>query len=323
MSISQYLKIIGRGARGARPLTRAQATDLFGDVLDGLVTDLEIGAFCLAMRIKGETSEEMAGFNDAARLRLSIIPRSPSGQATVILPSYNGARKLPSLTALLALLLAEKGIRVIVHGLDHDPGRTTTAETLSALGHSPRGHADDVRDGVNFLPICSFAPKIAKLLEVRRTVGLRNSAHSLVKVVNPVAERALVIGCYTHAAYSETMAETYSLIGSDALLLRGIEGEPVADARKIQQIDAFVAGAQKLVQQGEKSRLATEPDWPRDVTATSTAEYINQVMERRKPVPEPIRMQIQHIENTLLAMKENVQHVATSVGYSADKVGWS
>ena len=62
VGIAQYIKEIGRGPRGAKPLTRAQATDLFGQVLDGTVTDLEIGAFCLAMRIKGETSEEMAGF---------------------------------------------------------------------------------------------------------------------------------------------------------------------------------------------------------------------------------------------------------------------
>jgi len=61
MSISQYIKEIGRGARGAKALTRAQAADLFGQVLDGQVTDLEIGAFCLAMRIKGETADEMCG----------------------------------------------------------------------------------------------------------------------------------------------------------------------------------------------------------------------------------------------------------------------
>lgn len=53
MGISQYIKEIGRGKQGARPISREQAADLFGQVLDGTVTDLEIGAFCLAMRIKG------------------------------------------------------------------------------------------------------------------------------------------------------------------------------------------------------------------------------------------------------------------------------
>ncbi|MDZ4129494.1 MAG: DNA-binding protein YbiB, partial [Hydrogenophaga sp.] len=70
MGISQYIKEIGRGKDGARALTRAQATDLLGQVLDGTVTDLEVGGFCLAMRIKGETPDEMAGFLDAAHARL-------------------------------------------------------------------------------------------------------------------------------------------------------------------------------------------------------------------------------------------------------------
>ncbi len=62
MSISHYIKDIGRGRDGARALDRAQAADLMGQILDGHVTDLELGAFCIAMRIKGETDQEMAAF---------------------------------------------------------------------------------------------------------------------------------------------------------------------------------------------------------------------------------------------------------------------
>ena len=76
MGISQYIKEIGRGPRGSKPLTREQAADLFGQLLDGNVTDLEIGAFCLAMRIKGETPEEMCGFLDAAHSRMALFPAS-------------------------------------------------------------------------------------------------------------------------------------------------------------------------------------------------------------------------------------------------------
>ncbi|HEY0201294.1 MAG TPA: DNA-binding protein YbiB, partial [Burkholderiaceae bacterium] len=104
MAISQYIKEIGRGARGAKPLARAQAEDLFSQVLDGAVTDLEVGAFCLAMRIKGETADEMAGFLDATHARLARFPATD--RPLIVLPSYNGARRLPVLTPLLALLLA-------------------------------------------------------------------------------------------------------------------------------------------------------------------------------------------------------------------------
>ncbi|MDP3138451.1 MAG: DNA-binding protein YbiB, partial [Burkholderiaceae bacterium] len=73
MGISQYIKEIGRGKDGARALTRAQAADLMGQLLDGGLSDLEVGAFCLAMRIKGETVDEMAGFLDATQARLNRL----------------------------------------------------------------------------------------------------------------------------------------------------------------------------------------------------------------------------------------------------------
>jgi hypothetical protein len=70
-------------AAGAQPLSREQAADLMGQVLDGSCTDLEIGAFCVAMRIKGETPEEMAGFLDAVHARMNRLPASdpPGGGA--------------------------------------------------------------------------------------------------------------------------------------------------------------------------------------------------------------------------------------------------
>ena len=107
MGISHYIKEIGRGVRGARPLAREQACDLFGQVLDGTVTDLEIGAFCLAMRIKGETPEEMAGFLDATHARLARFPATD--RPLVVLPSYNGALKLPVLVHGAAIDCAYSG----------------------------------------------------------------------------------------------------------------------------------------------------------------------------------------------------------------------
>src|SRR5512146_2568505 len=128
MGISQYIKEIGRGKQGARSLGREQAADLFGQVLDGAVTDLEVGAFCLAMRVKGETAEERAGFLDATYARLNRIPAGET--PLVVLPSYNGARKLPVLTPLLALLIARKGLPVLIHGTATESSRVFVPHVL-------------------------------------------------------------------------------------------------------------------------------------------------------------------------------------------------
>lgn len=294
MGISQYIKEIGRGKDGARALKREQAADLFGQVLDGSVTDLEIGAFCLAMRIKGETPEEMAGFLDAAHARLNKLPASDT--PLVVLPSYNGARKLPVLTPLLALLLAREGLPVLVHGTATESSRVFASEVLLALGIPDGTATEKIANGtVRFVPTERLCAGLKRLLDVRRVVGLRNPAHSLVKLMNPSAGNNLVVGSYTHPEYALSMAATFALTQTHAMLLRGTEGEPVADPRRMPAMVGFIAGERRVLQEAQTGTLATLPDLPTTTDAASTAAYISAVMCGKLPVPVPIARQVEHI----------------------------
>jgi anthranilate phosphoribosyltransferase len=294
MSISHYIKDIGRGKDGARSLQREPASDLLGQVLDGSVTDLEIGGFCLAMRIKGETPQEMAGFLDATHARLQRMP--DNGLTTVVLPSYNGARKLPVLTPLLALLLARRGVPVLVHGTATEDRRVTSEAVFAALGVAAARGVPALGAGeLAYVPTEVLLPGLKRLLDVRRAVGLRNPAHSLVKLMNPCEGRALIVGSYTHPEYAVSMAQTFALTGAHALLLRGTEGEPVADARRTPQMEAFRDGQRHLLQAAQDGPLASLPDLPREVDAASTAAYIRSVLDGERPVPAPIALQVEHI----------------------------
>ena len=294
MGISQYIKEIGRGKDGARSLTREQAADLLGQVLDGTVTDLEIGGFCLAMRIKGETPEEMAGFLDATHARLHKLP--DNGATTVVLPSYNGARKLPVLTPLLALLLAQRGAAVLVHGTATEDKRVFASSVFAELRvQAARDVPASLRTGeVSFVPTDVLSPGLKRLLDVRRAVGLRNPAHSLVKLMNPCAGSAFVVGSYTHPEYASSMAATWALTGAHALLLRGTEGEPVADARRTPRMEVFRDGERTEVQAQQEGPLAKLPSLPA-VDAASTAAYIRAVLDGAQPIPTPIALQVEHI----------------------------
>ncbi|MDP1739864.1 MAG: DNA-binding protein YbiB [Polaromonas sp.] len=294
MSIAQYIKVIGRGKDGARPLTREQAADLFGQVLDGSVTDLEIGGFCLAMRIKGETPEEMAGFLDATYQRMQRFPASD--RPTVVLPSYNGARKLPVLTPLLALLLAREGLPVLVHGTATESSRIFTSNVLAALDIHAQTAIKSIANGeVVFAPTELLCPGLKRLLDVRRAVGLRNPAHSLVKIMNPCLGQALVVSSYTHPEYAISMGQTFELIAANALLLRGTEGEVVADARRTPQMEAFIGGQRTLLQEFQPGTLASVPDLPTAIDSDSTAAYIRAVMSGSHAVPASIARQVEHI----------------------------
>ncbi len=298
MSISHYIKDIGRGRDGARALDRAQAADLMGQVLDGQVTDLELGAFCIAMRIKGETDQEMAGFLDATHARLQLVHAS---SPVVVLPSYNGARKLPVLTPLLAHLLAREGLAVVMHGTPTESTRVTSQEVLAAMGGEPLKQATAVTTGEGvFVPTEVLCPGLKRLLDVRRVVGLRNPAHSLVKLMNPTtAHDALLVSSYTHPEYAISMAATFELTGARTLLLRGTEGEVVADARRTPWVDAFVRGTRTPLVEAQTGSLGQLPELPTHIDATTTARYTHAVLHGELPMPAPLAAQVHAVLKAL------------------------
>ena len=273
---------------------------MLGQILDGQCTDLEVGAFCIAMRIKGETAEEMAGFLDAVDARINKIPESQS--PVVVLPSYNGARKLPVLTPLLGLLLARQGLPVLLHGTATENGRVPAWDVLLAMGIPANAPTDPIANGsLHWVTTESLLPGLKRLLDTRRTIGLRNPAHSLVKLMNPCAEPSLVVGSYTHPEYAISMAATFRLTNTPALLLRGTEGEPVADARRMPRMELIMDGQAQTVQEAQAGSLANLPDLPA-MDAMSTARYVQSVLDGQAPIPEPIARQVEHIARACHAL---------------------
>ena len=201
MGIGAYIREIGRGKDGARPLDRAQTADLFGQVLDGGLTDLEVGAFCLAMRIKGETAQEMSGFLDATHARMHAIPAgSDDAPPTIVIPSYNGARKLPVLTPLLALLLARAGLPVLVHGAAPEDKRVFSGAVFAALGVPPMAQITPI--AVTFTVPQADLDRTKALLEAEReAIGYQK-----LTTDPKVAKVSVVgVGMRSHAGVAATM----------------------------------------------------------------------------------------------------------------------
>lgn len=193
---TRLLHEIGRGQKGSRGLDRATTAELFGAMLDGRVRDLELGAILVAWRVKGETLDELAGGLQAVQSRLEPIRVDP-GRPLVSIPSYNGARKAPNMTPLLACLLARRGLQVIVHGVRTEPGRLSTCEILEAMrpesGPVVVGSGEEAagvlaRGSPAFVPIDVLAPSFAALLALRHRLGVRHMGHTLVKMIDPLGE---------------------------------------------------------------------------------------------------------------------------------------
>ncbi|MEJ7807853.1 MAG: DNA-binding protein YbiB [Telluria sp.] len=310
---ANIIKNIGRGKKGAGDLSRQDARDLYTAMLNGNVADLELGAILMAMRIKGESVDEIGGFMDAAEASFTRIPVLDSGYAPISIPSYNGSRKMANLTPLLALLLAREGVPVLVHGVSTDPGRVTTAEIFAAIGLAPAQsvadvHASFARHLPSFMPIERLAPKMAHLLSLRRILGVRSSTHTLVKILQPFEGPALRLVSYTHPEYLE-MLGAYFLTAApqergEAFLMRGTEGETVANANRAQQIDWFHQGQRTLLVQRDAPTDDRAPV-PEGRDAATTGAWIARALRGEVPVPPSIASQV---AQCLLVSKELNAH---------------
>jgi anthranilate phosphoribosyltransferase len=302
LAAARFIKEIGRGKGGARSLSRADAKLLYAAMLEGRVSDLELGAILLAMRFKGESVEEIAGFLDAAEASFELLTAPDTQYAPIVIPSYNGSRKLPNLTPLLALLLAKAGAPVLVHGVLYDPGRVTTAEIFHAMGLPFAGSAQVVQAEMTrglpvFMDIETLAPRMAHLLSLRRILGVRSSTHTLVKILQPFTQPALRLVSYTHAEYLEMLTSYFTMAApperGDAFLMRGTEGETVANAKRAQQIEWF-HGGQRTILVEKQEPVDVLPTLPEDSDAQTTATWIKEALDGKQPVPASIQEQVDY-----------------------------
>jgi anthranilate phosphoribosyltransferase len=150
---------------------------------------------------------------------------------------------------------------------------------------------------------------LAKLLAVRWTIGLRNPGHTVAKLLDPFAAsqaglpktRSIRVVNHTHPEYAHSLTGYLQHSGANALLMRGTEGEPVADARRQPKFDMFIAGQKDaaLSKAPEEGVLTALPDLPASHAADVTADYIKAVANNAQPLPPSIAAQAECLAQAL------------------------
>jgi anthranilate phosphoribosyltransferase len=306
-SCASFIREIGRGARGSRGLSRQDTAALYSAILNGQVMDLELGAVLLSYRMKGEEAEELAGMLDAVHANLLALDNP--AVTPVSIPSYNGARKKPNLVPLLALLLAREGVPVLIHGVIHDPGRVTTAEILTELQIPASSSVVEAQkklsaENIAFTPIEVLSPALAHQLSLRARLGVRNSAHTLVKMLQPFKRPALRLVNYTHPAYRDTLAQYFEQSDTagpvGVLLGRGTEGEAVADAALAREVEWFRDGARDVLITATDKTERAEPSLPGTHDASATALWTKRVLAGEIEAPASVLAQAALIKRLTL-----------------------
>jgi len=249
-----YVRILGRGKTLTRSLTGDEAEAAMEMILRGEVLPQQLGAFLMLLRVKEESPEEIAGFVRAARRQFTLP--SPMPRVDLDWSSYAGKRRQLPWFLLAALLLAQTGTRIFMHGAEgHTPGRLYTRETLKALGVpiavtlvEAAGHID--ARNFAYLPLAQLSPKLHEIIELRPVMGLRSPVHTIARMLNPFGAPAMLQGIF-HPNYMDIHQQAAILLGQPNLcVFRGEGGEIERRPSKLTEVRTVVDG------------VAGSEDWP-------------------------------------------------------------
>lgn len=146
--------------------------------------------------------------------------------------------------------------------------------------------------GFVFVPLSAISPGLNNLLLLRSRLGLRNSAHSLVKMLDPFKGGGMLLAAATHPDYLEMMREVLGALGVHCLLFRGTEGEPYANPKRRPRIEHLHEGICDVLFEAEHDSLKMLPNLPESCDAKTTADWIRKVMAGEVALPSPIANQL-------------------------------
>ena len=204
-AFAAVLRTVARGPSLSRPLRMDEAEAAMGMILADEVDPLQLGAFLLLLRFRGETAEELAGFVRAARTHL-VNDRAV--ELDLDWPSYADSHRQLPYFLLAALLLARNGYRILLHGVAGE-GPAATRHGLAALGLSPARSTTEAAaqvDATNlaYLPVEVVLPGLARLLMLKPVLGLRTFANSMARELNPFRAPCQIQGVFHPPTWSCT-----------------------------------------------------------------------------------------------------------------------
>lgn len=221
---------VGKGEKGAKDLTYQEAASAMRLLLEGTATPAQAGAFLIAMRIKSESVSELAAFTAVAREYVPALPVPPD-LGLVDIPTYAGKQDSWHVLLPAAIVASAAGVPVLLHGYDGVPNRLATAAVAAKLGIpidlDPKQATESLaQKGLAYLDIGLYHPLVFRFLELRKELGVRSFFQPVARMLNPGRARASIIGM-SHPPYFEKTAEALRMLGTpQALVVRGLEGEP-------------------------------------------------------------------------------------------------
>jgi anthranilate phosphoribosyltransferase len=208
-------------------LTMEQAAQVMDEIMSGEATPAQLGSFVTALRLKGETVEEIAGM--ASVMRAKAIPVAVSGPVVDTCGTGGDGSLTFNISTAAAFVVAGSGLKVAKHGNRAMSSGCGSIDVLEELGGKIDLNAEQVQEcldkvGIGFMFAPIFHPAMKYAAGPRREIGIRTVFNIVGPLTNPAGAKAQIIGV-PESSLMEKMARALQLLGCDhAFIVHGEDG---------------------------------------------------------------------------------------------------
>jgi len=212
-----------------RNLLYEEAQEAMKEIMSGQATDVQIATFLTALRMKGETSDEIAALTTTLKTFCHRIHPTVRGRLVDTCGTGGGRIKTFNISTTAAFVVAGAGIAVAKHGNRSFTSKSGSADVLERLGfnltvdpETVKQTIEDVGIGFMFAPI--FHPAMKYAAESRRAMGIRTVFNVLGPLSNPADADSQLLGVYTHELVTPLAHALRRLGCREAMVVHGLDG---------------------------------------------------------------------------------------------------
>jgi anthranilate phosphoribosyltransferase len=241
--MSEIVRAALKQVVGGATLSQEEARCAMGEVMDGVATPAQLAGLLLALRMRGETADELAGF--AAAMRERVLPVAASAGAIDTCGTGGDGARTFNISTAAALVVAAAGVPVAKHGNRAVSSAAGSADVLEALGIpidlQPADAASALeRDGFAFLFAPAYHPAMKHAGPVRRELGVPTAFNLIGPLTNPAGVRRQVVGVANPKA-ARRVAEVLHRLGAERAFVvhgDGLDELPLDDSGVLYDVSA-------------------------------------------------------------------------------------
>jgi len=237
-------------------LTFEESQEIMREVMSGKATNAQIAAFLTALRMKGETVEELIAFATVMRERCRRIHPRVEGRLIDTCGTGGDKTKTFNISTAAAFVVAGAGVAIAKHGNRSVTSKSGSADVLEKLGLNLKMTPEEVQNtieqvGVGFMFAPAFHPAMKYAVQPRREIGVRTVFNILGPMTNPASANAQLLGVYDPKLV-EPMAYTLKrLVCEEAMVVHGLDG--------LDEISTLGKTAIAWLKEGEVATIETVP----------------------------------------------------------------